>query len=177
MKFILIILTFFLSFLHTSAQSDSTKVDTTENSNLVINKDPRLDIVTKKEAEYNKNLNVLGVHPGKGYRLMVISTNDRQLAMNVRAQLLQRYADQKVYMSFQPPYIKIKLGNFLEKADAEKMKTEILKSNLVSNNIYVVPDTIEVKPEKPDDAEVPDDPAKPVKKDKKVKPKPLHGKE
>jgi hypothetical protein len=65
-------------------------------------KDSRLDILTKREAEFNEAI-ANGPRTTQGYRLMVMSTSDRNLAMNVRAQLLQRYPEQKVYMSFQPP--------------------------------------------------------------------------
>lgn len=115
-------------------------------------KDSRLDVFAKKEIEYNEAL-ALGPRSAKGYRLMLLSTNDRALAMNVRAQLLQRFPEQKVYMSFQPPNIKLKFGNFLEKPDAEKYKAEIARLKLITSNIYVVPEIIEVKPDKNKDKE------------------------
>jgi hypothetical protein len=55
-------------------------------------------------------------------------------------------------MSFQPPYIKLRFGNFLERADAEKYKKEIISSKLVTNNIYLLPETIEIKPDKDKDS-------------------------
>jgi len=73
------------------------------------------------------------------------------LAMKVRAKLLQNFPEQKVYMSFQPPYIKVKFGDFLEKDDADNYKTEIANAKIVSGNIYIVPDLIEVKPDKSKD--------------------------
>lgn len=114
---------------------------------VTVYKDPRLDILARKEAEFNEAY-ASGIKSGKGYRLMVLSTNDRSMAMNVRAKLLQRFPEQKVYMSFQPPYIKLKFGNFVERADAEQYKNEILRINLVTNNIYLLPENIELKPDK-----------------------------
>jgi hypothetical protein len=110
-------------------------------------KDSRLDILTKREAEFNEAI-ANGPRTTQGYRLMVMSTSDRNLAMNVRAQLLQRYPEQKVYMSFQPPYIKIKFGNFLDKAEADQYRQEFVRSKLVTSNIYVVPENIEIKGDK-----------------------------
>jgi hypothetical protein len=66
----------------------------------------------------------------------------------VRAELLKDYPEQKVYMIFQQPYIKLKFGNFLEKEEAEKYKDEIIKTKLLSNNIYLLSEMIEVKPDK-----------------------------
>ncbi len=113
-------------------------------------KDSRLDILAKKEAEFN----AYGTKSAKGYRLMVLSTNDRDQAMNLRAKLLQLFPEQKVYMSFQPPYIKLKFGNFLEQAEADQYKKDILSYKLVTTNIYLVPEIIELKPDKNKEKEI-----------------------
>lgn len=124
-----------------------TTVDSSNRGKVTVIKDNRLEELAKKETAFNE-AQALATKLGKGYRLIVLSTNDRLLAMKVRAQLLQRYPDQKVYMSFQPPYIKLKFGNYAEKPDAENMKKEILKNKIVTSNIYVVPENIEIKPDK-----------------------------
>lgn len=121
--------------------------DTVEKGKVRVIKDSRLDELAKKEASFNEIIN-LSPKSGRGYRLMVLSTNDRPLAMKARAELLQRYPDQKIYMSFQPPNIKLKFGNYAEKADAENVRKDILRSKIVTGNIYIVPDKIEIKPDK-----------------------------
>ena len=88
-----------------------------------------------------------------GYRLLVLNTNDRPLAMKVRSQLLENFPEQKVYMGFQPPFIKLKFGNFLTKEDAEAYKKDILKLKIISGNVYLLPETIELKPDKNKDKE------------------------
>ena len=128
--------------------------DTMNGGKVIVYKDSRLDILAKKEAAFNEaNGYSLGPRSAKGYRLMLLSTNDRPAAMKLRAQLLQRFPEQKVYMSFQPPYIKLRFGNFVEKADADKYKKEITRTKLVTNNIYLLNETIEVKPDKDKDKE------------------------
>ncbi len=121
--------------------------DSARNGKVTIIKDSRLDELAKKEAAFNEAMN-MSAKSGKGYRLMVLSTNDRPMAMKVRAQLLQNYPDQKIYMLYQPPNIKLKFGDYVEKADAESMRNDILKSKIVTGNIYVVADKIEIKPDK-----------------------------
>ena len=145
--FTLILPAFFA--LHSSAQIASVK-DTAREGKITVYKDSRMDVLAKKEAAINETY-LLGPKSAKGYRLMLLSTNDRPAAMNLRRQLLQRFPEQKVYMSFQPPYIKIRFGNFLEKEDADKYKKEIIRTKLVTNNIYVLPEIIEIKPEKDKD--------------------------
>jgi hypothetical protein len=129
-----------------------TTIDTLTQGKVIIHKDSRLDELARREAAFNDNY-VANIRSAKGYRLMLLSTNDRPMAMKVRTQLLQRYPDQKVYMSFQPPYIKLKFGNFIDKAEAESYKKEIQKSKLVATNIYLIPETIEIKPDKNKDKE------------------------
>jgi hypothetical protein len=136
--------------LRVSAQITNVK-DTVTEGKITVYKDSRLDLLAKKEAEINELIS-LGPRAAKGYRLMLLSTADRPAAMNLRAKLLQRFPEQKVYMSFQPPYIKLRFGNFLEQDEAEKYRKEIIKAKLVTNNIYVLPEIIEIKPDKEKDS-------------------------
>ena len=114
---------------------------------VIILKDPRIDILGKKMAEYNEAL-AKNIRSAKGYRLMLLSTSDRNQAMNLRSRLLQQYPDHKVYMTFQSPYIKLKFGNFVEKEEAERFRKHLMNQYIVPGNIYIIPEMIEVKPEK-----------------------------
>ena len=130
-----------------------TPGDSIVRGTIVVFKDPRIDMLGKKMAEYNASYtekSSRGPLNGRGYRLMVISTNNRDLAMKVRSELYQFFPDQKQYMSYQLPNIKIKLGNFPEKEEAERARKLILDLKLVPNNIYILSETIELKPEKKD---------------------------
>ena len=130
-----------------TATAQTAPVDSAGTGKVTVIKDSRLDELAKKEAGFNEAINQ-STKAGRGYRLMVLSTNDRPLAMKVRAQLLQNYPDQKIYMLYQPPNIKLKFGDYVEKDEAESMRKDILKSKIVTGNIYVVPDKVEIKPEK-----------------------------
>jgi hypothetical protein len=119
----------------------------------MVTKDPRLDILAKQEAEFNKATVGLGTKAAKGYRLLVLSSNDRSYAMKIRASLLERFPEEKVYMSFQAPFIKLKFGNFVEKDDAEKYRKMITSYKIVTTNVYLVPEVVEVKVDKNKEAE------------------------
>ena len=83
----------------------------TQNDSLIIGriqiveKDSRIDILGKKMADYNVSLanRPGGIKMGRGYRLMVLSTADRNQAMSTRSKLLQSFPEHKVYMTFQSP--------------------------------------------------------------------------
>lgn len=116
----------------------------------VIEKDPRIDVLGKKMADYNVSLanRPGGIKMGRGYRLMVLSTADRNQAMSTRSRLLQSFPDHKVYMTFQSPYIKLKFGNFAEKSEAERYRKILDNAGIVNNNIYLVTELVEIKVEK-----------------------------
>jgi hypothetical protein len=51
-------------------------------------------------------------------------------------------------MTFQPPHIKVKLGNFLEKNEAEEYIKEVNQNKLVTTEVYLLSEMIEIKTEK-----------------------------
>ncbi|MBK7735721.1 MAG: SPOR domain-containing protein [Chitinophagaceae bacterium] len=112
---------------------------------VTIKQDNRIEILGQKMAEYNLNL-ATKPRMSKGFRLMLLSTSNRDLAMSVRTKLLQQFPNESIYMSFQSPYIKIKFGNFEERGDADRMRKLLLAQKLVPGNIYIVAENIEVKP-------------------------------
>ncbi len=138
-------LTFFIGCLLIC--SSSMAQDSTLNANSVI-KDERFDLLGKQMTAYNESL-ATKTQMVKGYRLMLLNTTDRPYAMQLRSKLMQQYPDQKVYISFVSPYIKLKFGNYPEKSEAEKARKMILAAKVVSVNIYLVPEMVEQKQEKP----------------------------
>lgn len=141
------ILSLILSVVKINAQGSLTKDTTISNGNLTIVMDARLELLAKKEAEINEAV-AGGPKFAKGYRLMILNTTDRTEAMNLRAKLLQLFPEQKIYMTFQPPHIKVKLGNFIEKTEAEEYKKEVDQNKLVTTEIYLLSEMIEIKTEK-----------------------------
>ncbi len=128
--------------------AQTTPTDTTLPVKVTVNKDPRLDLLAKAQVDISVMNSKLAARFGKGYRLFVLKTDDREYAMKVRTYLLQTFPEEKVIMSYQAPFIKMKFGDFVEKEDAEKAKKQIEKGGIVKGGVYVVPDTIELKPDK-----------------------------
>ncbi len=137
----------FLSFVITTTKAQVAAPDSAVIGKVTVIKDSRLDELVRKEADFNEALNAAG-KSSKGYRLLVLNTNDRPTAMRVRSQLLQNFPEQKVYMGFQPPFIKLKFGNFLTREDAEMYKKDILRLKIITGNVYLLQETIETKPDK-----------------------------
>jgi hypothetical protein len=169
MKIVVLILSSFL--MYSNAFTQKIIADTCTNGNVIV-KDERLDILSKEELKINKTKRdaaaperEYGPRAAQGFRLMLMTTPDRNTAMATRTKLLQRFPEQKVYMAYLAPNIRLKFGNFVAKADADRYKKLIRQAGIVTTNMYVVPELVEVKPAK----EVSEDAPKPKtpKKDKK----------
>lgn len=138
----LLILSFIFFSYSCIAQSS---IDSVQENKVVVFKDYRLGILARKEAELNTALLKLQARTAKGYRLMVLNTSDKDYAFKVRTELLQKFPEQKPYMWFANPYIRIKFGNFRTKEEADVYKRQISKM-LSGATIYYLHETIEVDP-------------------------------
>jgi len=116
-------------------------------------RDSRLDELTKKQYALNtiaNNVSELSRYKTsngkyKGYRLMVLNTNNRELAYQTRGKLSILFPQHQVYLGYQAPYYKLKMGDFLEKTDAEDFKRQL--SGIIKQGLFIVPDAINLKPE------------------------------
>jgi SPOR domain len=115
---------------------------------VTIHKDPRLDLLIQKQVELNKEVFKENNRTGAGYRVLVINTNDRNKAMDVKSQMMSEFPDHKTYLVYQSPYFKIQIGNFRDRKEAETLRKKIIR--IYPNGVIVVPATVEFKPEKED---------------------------
>jgi hypothetical protein len=112
---------------------------------IIIHKDARVDILTQKQAAINKvTARMSGNGLFKGFRLQVLNTRSRDDAFKTKALLLENLPDEKVYVLYQSPYFKVRLGNFVNRNDAESFKKEL--SLFYTQPAYVVNDLIEYIP-------------------------------
>jgi hypothetical protein len=114
---------------------------------VAIIKDYRLDILARKESEVNTAILKSQARTAKGYSLMVLNTSDKDYDFKFRNELLQKFPEQKPYMWYANPYIRIKFGNFRTKEEAEYYRKQISQM-LNGANIYFLNETIEVVPDK-----------------------------
>ncbi len=109
-------------------------------------RDYRLDLLAKKQWEINK-LSTYKSSSGKfkGYRIQVLNTNNRELAYQTRGKLLRSFPDVNVYMAYQAPNYKLRVGDFVKKEDAEKLKKQV--EIILGSTTYIVPDLVTLSPE------------------------------
>ncbi len=122
--------------LSATAQTDST-------SSIVIHKDPRVDLLVKKQAQINEVTTRDARRNVAGYRLQVINTSDRNAAISAKTKIYQLYPELKAYLLYQAPYFRLRVGNFIDKEEAEDYRKSLSKE--FPNSVFLVRDTIEVK--------------------------------
>jgi hypothetical protein len=118
------------------AQTDST-------SSIVIHKDPRVDMLVKKQAQINEATTRDARRNVAGFRLQVINTSDRNAAISAKTKVYQLYPELKAYLLYQAPYFRLRVGNFKDAEEAEDYRKSLSKE--FPNGVFLVRDTIEVK--------------------------------
>ncbi len=83
----------------------------TDTSSIVVHKDPRIDLLVKKQIEINevttRNARVSFV---PGFRILVVVYNDRNKAVRRQIRLYQEMPELQVYLMYQAPFYKLKAG-------------------------------------------------------------------
>lgn len=110
---------------------------------ITIHKDPRLDLLIKKQVELNRKAYMENNRTGSGYRVLVINTHDRNKAMSVKSTLMTNFPEHKTYLIYQSPYFKIQIGNFKERPEADQLKKKII--SFYPTGVIVVPAIVELK--------------------------------
>lgn len=118
---------------------------------IIVKKDPRLDLLSTKQAQLNKRSSMMtanGLY--RGYRVQVLSTRARDDAFKTKGMLLTSFSEQKTYVMYQSPNFKVRIGNFLKREDAEKFRKQL--AYFFPQGAYIVEDAIEYVPA--DDEEI-----------------------
>lgn len=146
MKALLLLLLLAYTYI-VNAQADVVKES---HGSIIVTKDPRIDILSAKQAEINKKAAMLERSTNTpGYRIQVINTNNRDEANTVKAEMLRRFPDQKVYLLYQAPNFRVRIGNFLTQKEGATLR-KMIAVQYPQRGIYFVVDKIEV-PIPPDD--------------------------
>ncbi len=116
---------------------------------VIVHKDPRVDVLVKKQSSINKAVKKASIRTMRGYRLLVVNTNKREEAMDAKAKIYTYFPDLKAYLSYQSPYFKLKAGNFKTRAEAEVYKKNM--AAIFPKGVFIINDTIEIKPETEDE--------------------------
>jgi len=147
---------FFFAFLFLSINSiaqyhsrpleDSSYKKSIDTNFVVVHKDPRIDLLIKKQIQINEETSRDARRIGKGFRLLVINTSKRDEAVAAKTKVYSNFPELKAYLIYQSPYFKLKVGNFKERKEAEEYQKKF--TNIFPKGVFIMNDIIEVKLEK-----------------------------
>ncbi|MEY3541312.1 MAG: hypothetical protein RLZZ204_124 [Bacteroidota bacterium] len=111
-----------------------------------VTRDPRVDVLVDKQIELNGEAIKGRTITIQGFRLLMITTNKRDVALDIKSRLMKNYPDQKSYLYYQSPNFKVQFGNFKTYKDADKAKSEM--EAFFGKDMIIVPSKIEMRAEK-----------------------------
>ena len=123
----------------------ATLASKAQTGSVVVNKDPRVDLLVNKQIEINEVTTRNARRTAPGYRIMVISSNNRNDVTEAKTRMYREFPELKAYMMYQAPFFRLKVGNFRDRENAESYLPQIKK--VIKGNVYIVTDTIEIRPE------------------------------
>lgn len=124
----------------------SANAQTQFGKSAYVTRDARVDVLVDKQIELNGQAIKGRTSIEQGFRLLIVSTNKRDLALDTKSRLLKNYPDQKSYMFYQSPNFKVQFGNFKTYKDAEKAKLDLELD--FGKDILIIPSRVEIRAEK-----------------------------
>jgi len=121
-------------------------VPPSDSNAVIVHKDPRIELLMTKQAEINEVTSRDSRKTGKGYRLMIISTNNRDEAIAAKTMIYTYFPELKAYLWHQSPYYKVKAGNFKERKDAENYQQKL--NVYFPKGVFIMNDIVELKLDK-----------------------------
>jgi hypothetical protein len=113
---------------------------------VVVHKDPRVDLLAKRQSQINVAVRKASARTAQGYRLLVANTTNRQEAISAKSKIYTLYPELKAYLIYQAPYYKLKAGNFKTRAEAEPYRKTL--SGQFPKGVFIINDVVELKAEK-----------------------------
>lgn len=100
--------------------------------------DPALEIMLTERKEQNKETETI-----PGYRLQVFFGSNREEAMQMQNRVSSRFKDTEVYLVYEQPYFKVRVGDYRTRMEALKMFF-IFKDRY--DSVILTPDKINLPP-------------------------------
>lgn len=135
---------FFLVFSFIFLQTGFAQ--TADTTAVLVHKDPRMEILSKKQASVNAAIKKANARTMRGYRLLIVNTTKRDEAMDAKTKIYTYYPELKAYLVYQSPYFKLKAGNFKTREEADRYRIEL--NSIFPKGVFILNDLIEVTPEK-----------------------------
>src|SRR5688572_1465987 len=121
----------------------SQDIVTTDSSSVTVHKDPRIALLVNKQMQVNELTSRDARKNGKGFRLLIIRTNNRDEAIAAKSKVYTYFPELKAYLWHQSPYYNVKAGNFTDRKDAEAYQKKM--NTYFPKGVFVMNDIVEIK--------------------------------
>jgi hypothetical protein len=135
-----------LALLAFSLDAFSQDIVTTDSSSVTVHKDPRISLLVTKQMQVNELTSRDARKNGKGFRLLIIRTNNRDEALAAKSKVYTYFPELKAYLWHQSPYYNVKAGNFKDRKEAEAYQKKM--NVYFPKGVFVMNDIVEIKLEK-----------------------------
>ena len=105
-----------------------------QTQTVIIQHNIKVDSLVEKNIEHNKSLNGI-----QGYRVQLFFGSERKAATDAKTKFLQLMPLEEVYLIYQQPYFKVRVGDFRTKIEAEAMYRKLLTD---FDKAFIIPDKI-----------------------------------
>jgi hypothetical protein len=105
-----------------------------QNPYLKVDADPLLDSLIQASIDANKTSPSI-----QGFRIQIYSNSDRKTATDTRTKALQLLPECEVYLVYQQPYFRVRVGDFRNRFEAFPIYRILLTE---FDNVLIVPDKI-----------------------------------
>ncbi len=138
-----LLLTLFSLGLFAGARAQSNPTPPADSATVVVHKDPRLDLLVRKQIQINEETTREARKNVKGYRLLVINTNNRDEALAAKTKVYTYFPELKPYLIWQSPFFKLKVGNFKDRKEADEYRKKMTAH--FPKGVFIINDIIEIK--------------------------------
>jgi SPOR domain len=120
-----------------SSDSQPVQASKTTFSDSPLHVNKKLDAILDTIAMRNKSVKFTN-----GFRIQIYVGNDRKAADDAKIYTYQKYPEIFPYLSYQQPIYKVKIGDFLNRMDAERYYSDIKD---LYPSAMILPDRVEIK--------------------------------
>jgi hypothetical protein len=117
--------------------SQPIEANKTVISDVPMHVNKRLDAILDTIAMRNKSIKFTN-----GFRIQIYVGNDRKAADDAKIYTYQKYPEIFPYLSYNQPIYKVKIGDFLNRMDAERYYTDLKE---LYPSAMILPDRVEIK--------------------------------
>ncbi len=93
-----------------------------------------------EDSNFSRNLKI--IRTVDGYRVLVVATDNMDAANSVRADILAKIKRKEVYISFEPPFYKVKIGDFTDITESNNLKFKL--NQLGYTEARVIQETVNI---------------------------------